>query len=434
MAPGDSARLYHRLTAVSPETLEPLVLDLPTFPAPCKVYPGGLPEVPLPAEWPPPGRLDVAALARILHLSAGVVRTSRRPDGRVYHFRAAGSAGGRSPCEVYVCARDVAGLDDGVHWYDPVGHALRRIGPPADGVTTLVVTGIPWRTGWQYKERGFRHIYWDAGSMLAQTLALAGPSARLFTRFPDAAVSRLVGADGVHEWPVALVALAHGAPAVAPGGDAVAGEVDARPPHEFPLVTRTQRAGDGDVLGEPWPDDPPAIVGLEDVILRRGSTRRMAPVPVSRAVLEACMGAGLPGRHFVSVHAVEGVAPGLYEWPRLVRAGDLREELFHVCMEQDLGRDAAFVVMAVADLEALDDRGYREAQLAAGIGDGRIHLAAFASGAGATGMTFYDSELEALLGEPAAGLLFTCVGVPAYRSKRGGRPRAPVTIGTMRPR
>ncbi len=168
--------------------------------------------------------LDLAALARILHLSAGVVRSSQRPDGRFYHFRAAGSAGGRSPYEVYVAARGVAGLADGIHWYDPVDHALRRVGPaPAHGGTTLVITGIPWRTGWQYAERGFRHIYWDVGSMLAQTLALAGPSARLFTRFPDATVSRLVGADGVHEWPVALVALGPGPPAIAAGGEAVAG-------------------------------------------------------------------------------------------------------------------------------------------------------------------------------------------------------------------
>jgi hypothetical protein len=49
-------------------------------------------------------------------------------------------------------------------------------------------------------------------------------------------------------------------------------------------------------------------------------------------------------------------------------------------------------------------------------------------------MTFYDSELPALFGEPLAGLLFTCVGVPAYRNKRGGRPGAPVPIGIMRSR
>ncbi len=191
------------------------------------------------------------------------------------------------------------------------------------------------------------------------------------------------------------------------------------------------------MLGEAWPDDPPAFADLEDVILRRGSTRIMDPVPVSRALLETCLDVARRGghvRHVVAVHAVEGVAAGLYRWPELVRPGDLRQELFHVCMEQGLGRDAAFVVMAVADLAPLDDRGYREAQLAAGIADGRIHLAAFAGGAGATGMTFYDSELAALLGEPLAGLLFTCVGVPAYRSRRGGPPRAPVPIGTMRQR
>src|SRR4029079_16580665 len=124
----------------------------------------------------PPSILDLPALARLLHLSAGVVRVraAKPPFSRPWLFRAAGSAGGRFPLEVYVSARDVEGLPDGVHWYDPIGHALVRIGSPAGGVATSpIVTGIPWRTGWKYAERGFRHIYWDAGSMLAQTLALA---------------------------------------------------------------------------------------------------------------------------------------------------------------------------------------------------------------------------------------------------------------------
>jgi hypothetical protein len=97
-------------------------------------------------------------------------------------------------------------------------------------------------------------------------------------------------------------------------------------------------------------------------------------------------------------------------------------------MEQELGRDAAFVVMAAVDLDGLDDRGYREAQLDAGLVEGRLHLAAFALGIGASGMTFYDSEIEGLLGAPLAALLFTCVGVPSYRNRRGGRPREPAPI------
>ncbi len=41
-------------------------------------------------------------------------------------------------------------------------------------------------------------------------------------------------------------------------------------------------------------------------------------------------------------------------------------------------------------------------------------------------MTFLDSEIPGLLGEPLAGLLLTCVGVPGYRNARpAGRPGAP---------
>jgi hypothetical protein len=100
-----------------------------------------------------------------------------------------------------------------------------------------------------------------------------------------------VGADGVHEWPVALVALGPEEPAIVPGGEAVAGQVDIRPPREYPLVTQTQHAGALDVVGEPWTDDPPAFVDLEDVILRCGSTRIMEPVPVTRELLEAYLDA-----------------------------------------------------------------------------------------------------------------------------------------------
>jgi SagB-type dehydrogenase family enzyme len=474
MALGDTARLYHDLTSYAPERewttpLDDRLLlkdfvpnDLATWPAPCKAYPPGLPVVELPRSWPAvpapatavlagrqaaaPRVLDVPALARLLYLSAGVVRVVERADRPTLLLRAAGSAGGRFPLEVYVSARGVEDLADGVHWYDPVGHALVQVGPAAAGdATTLVVTGVPWRTGWRYAERGFRHIYWDAGTMLSQTLALAdsaGLRARLWTRFPDAALSRLVGADGVHEFPVALVALGEGGgePAIRPRGDAAAGAVDAAPV-EFPLVTRAQHAGDGDALGDPWPagaalaGEPPASRDLDDVILQRGSTRTMdATATVARELLDFSLAASLRGTrlpHFVAVHAVAGMAPGLYRWPDLdrpLRREPLREELLRVCWDQDLGRDAAFVVMAAVDADQLDDAGYREAQLDAGLVEGRLHLAAYALGIGASGMTFVDSLIAGLLGEPLAALLFTCVGVPTYRNKGGGRPGAPASV------
>jgi hypothetical protein len=83
---------------------------------------------------------------------------------------------------------------------------------------------------------------------------------------------------------------------------------------------------------------------------------------------------------------------------------------------------------------ALDDRGYREAHLAAGIVEGRLHLLAYALGAGASGMTFLDSEVPGLLGERLDGLLFTCVGVPEYASKPGGPPGEPTEVARVVPR
>lgn len=465
MPPGDTVRLYHRLTSYSPERefTEPLddprivqgfvQNDYSTMPPPCKTYADGLPRVELPREWEHgaaatvalAGRersrpLDLTALARLLFLSSGVVRTSHR-RGRDWLFRAAGSAGGRFPLELYISARGVDGLDDGVHWYDPVHHALLRIGPAAGGgeATTLVMTGVPWRTGWRYAERGFRHIYWDAGTSLSQGLALAGNEARLWSRFPDAPVARLVGADGTNEFPVALIALERGTPAIEPGGDAATGSIDAAP-IEFPLVTQAQHAGDLDALEEPWPaaeplDAAPDSPSLDDVILTRGSTRLMdVTASVPREIFAFAMAASLRGTrapHWVAAHAVDGLAPGLYRWPDLespLRSGDLREVMLRACWDQDLGRDAAFVVMGAINLDELDDRGYREAQLDAGLVEGRLHVAAYALGIGASGMTFLDTEIESLLGDGLAGLLFTCVGVPTYRSTRGGKPGAPTSV------
>jgi hypothetical protein len=474
MAPGDTARLYHALTSYpvgidwdAPPTDPRLVQgfaanDVAIFPPPTKTYPDGLPAVDLPRSWAPgstptteilagrdaetAGALDLEALAQLLHLSMGIVREAVRRDGRHYRFRATGSAGGLFPYEGYVSARRVRGLDDGVYWFDPLGHRLVQVGPaPASGVTTVVLTGVPWRTGWRYAERGFRHLYWDAGAVLAQQVAVShqlGLPAAIRTVFPDTIVTRLVGADGVQEFPLALLTLGDGEPAIGPTGEAVRGQVAATL-REFPLVTRAQRAGDGDVLGDPLPEgDPlpgevPGSAGLDDVILNRASTRLLDPEKaVARPAFEWCMAAAMRGSavtHHVAVHAVEGLEPGLYRWPDMqspVRAGDLRAELYTVCMEQQLGRDAAFVLVAAADLADLDDRGYRTAQLDAGRVSGRMHLAAVALGIAATGMTFYDSEIPKLLGEPLEGLLITCVGVPAYRHRAGGAPGQPKQVSS----
>ena len=462
------AGLLHRLTSYAPDrdwdtpVDDPRVRhdlipnDMTTVPPFTKGYADGLPVISLPRELPDPGvaataalagvpapaqPLDAAQLGRVLFLGAGVVRT--KPwHGRDFLFRASGSAGGRFPLEVYASTRGVEGVPDGVHWYDPVEHALVQVGPAANGdVTTLVVTGVPWRSGWRYAERGWRHMYWDAGTLVSQLsagVASAGYAPRSRSLFPDATVRELVGADGIHEMPVALLSFGDSEPAIGATGAATRGEL---PPVELPLCTAAQRAGERDELGASWPEptlsEVPPSDSVDVVVRKRGSQRLMdRSRTLPRALLGWPMAAAMRGidvPHWVVVHGVDDVTPGIYGWPELStprRTGDLRDELERICLGQTLAADASYVVIGAAPLSALDDRSYREAQLAAGIVEGRLHLAAYALGASATGMTFLDSDVPALLGEPddLATLLFTCVGVPEYASRAGGGPGAPVEI------
>ena len=84
-------------------------------------------------------------------------------------------------------------------------------------------------------------------------------------------------------------------------------------------------------------------------------------------------------------------------------------------MEQDHPKHAAFDVWQMADLSGRDrrlgDRGYRWAQLEAGIRAGRLQIGAFMHGWGAAASTFYDEEVSKLLGtEDLSPLLMVAIG------------------------
>ena len=202
-----------------------------TFPPFCKAYDGGLPVVALPREWAARGGGDGGAgrrgatrrATRRPRAGAPAVPLVRRRADLASRSGGAGCsapparpAGGSRSRSTSRPAASPASMTACTGTTRSTTRSSRSGRPPTGEATTLVVTGVPWRTGWKYAERGFRHIYWDAGTMLAQALALAGRRPRLWTRFPDAEVTRLVGADGMHEFPVALVALGDGEPAIRP--------------------------------------------------------------------------------------------------------------------------------------------------------------------------------------------------------------------------
>jgi hypothetical protein len=83
-----------------------------------------------------------------------------------------------------------------------------------------------------------------------------------------------------------------------------------------------------------------------------------------------------------------------------LRAGDFRDQAGYLALGQDLAADAAVDIYAFTPLgpvvDRLSDRGYRLAQLEGGIIGGRIYLASYALGLGATGLTFFDDLVTEL--------------------------------------
>ena len=140
----------------------------------------------------------------------------------------------------------------------------------------------------------------------------------LYSRFPDATVTALVGADGVHEWPVAVVALGEGVAGARPdrSGGRRRGRRGTRSSSRS--SPSAQRAGDRDTLGHAVgprrrgrrtrPGDRP---GRD----RRAGPRVAAPDgphprACRRALLRTSMPAALRGidvPHLVVVHDVEGL-------------------------------------------------------------------------------------------------------------------------------
>jgi hypothetical protein len=295
-------------------------------------------------------------------------------------------------------------------------------------------------------------------------------------------VSRLVGIDGLEELPLVVVALGAGN---GQGGERaaareIAGAADPAPlaldtvplsamPIEFPLVTETHRAGalhDANEVRE-WraavarvmtptagspgapSSDGAADASIDEVIVQRGSTRLMRRETAARDLLLWALDVatqpvpfdvettGTVLEHDVSVHGIEGVSGGLYRLAagRLdqVRAGDSRELAARLCLDQPLGGDAAYTAFHAAPLDRVLDtagtRAYRVAQLEAGVVSGRLALAAFALGYGATGLTFYDDLVSRVFETDAAPMLATAVGVPDYRNRRGAaRPGQPAAL------
>lgn len=318
---------------------------------------------------------DLAGLARVLHLSAGVTRKKVYPGGQEYYFRAAACTGALYHIDVYVVCGDLPGLSAGVYQFGAHDFALYRLRAgdfrgslvEASGAepsvehapVILAYASTYWRNAWKYQARAYRHCFWDTGTILANLLSVTagdGLQARVVCGFVDEAVRALLGLDREREGALALVPLGYlpdaaPAPATAPPALNVRTaplsprEVDypaIREMHDASSLTtpeevRNWRAsalperGDSRVSGQrfplrpldaaTWPPDT-----IDQVIPRRGSTRQFAQVPLTFVQLSTILQSAVPRLStdfgaspndlYLIVNAVDDLPSGTYVYHR----------------------------------------------------------------------------------------------------------------------
>ncbi|NUZ05825.1 SagB family peptide dehydrogenase [Piscinibacter koreensis] len=195
--------------------------------------------------------LEIGAVGSVLWHTTGV---TKRRGGLL--LRASPSSGALHATELYVVARGVAGLADGLWHYDPERHALARLrdaapsdeelglpaepslptasrnastaaaaSPPAGTPRLRVVaTAMFRRTGHKYRDRTYRYVLADLGHALENLVVAAGALglvARPLAAFDESRAAGALGIDEAEEGVLAVLTLE--APATGVGGSDPAG-------------------------------------------------------------------------------------------------------------------------------------------------------------------------------------------------------------------
>jgi SagB-type dehydrogenase family enzyme len=411
---------------------------------------------------------SLADLGRILYFSAGITKRKRYPGGEIY-FRAASCTGALYEFELYLACGDLPGLKAGLYHFSPGDFALRllRAGDYravlvnatageesiARAPVTIVSAGTYWRNSWKYRARTYRHFGWDNGTMLANMLAMTAAlklPARVVLGFVDSEVNRLLDLDTDREVAFSLLSVGRASATIpGPPGELLklsyptvplsASEIDypeLRAIHAASSLESVEevqawrdkaiarRFAEPSVRGNVWPEEPGdgSLDTIEQVILRRGSTRQFSRASITKEELLTILhsstrgiwpGIPLLNDLYLIINAVEGFSPGSYffrhdtDTLEALASGDFRGEARHLGLDQDLPGDAAANVFFLADLDSIferfGNRGYRAVQLEAGILGGKMYLAAYAQQLGATGLTFYDDDVTDFFSPHAKG-------------------------------
>ena len=225
---------YHQRTKYDPQTIanQGKALDWASQPTPYKEYKIGQVFDLKPylsseqTEDSPPYQQEWLRLSLLLLCSYGLTAQLQTIYGDPIYLRAAPSAGGLYPAEVYLISRGTPWLPAGLYNYQVATHSLVHFWENTvwsqfqsacfnhpvlrENQIALVTTAVFYRSAWRYEARAYRRVFLDTGHLLGNIeLAAAANNykAHFLGGFCDEAMNDLLYLDSNIEAAIAAVSL-----------------------------------------------------------------------------------------------------------------------------------------------------------------------------------------------------------------------------------
>ncbi len=173
--------------------------------------------------------IGLGPVSRLLYFTNGVTGVLQYPHGQSVILRAAPTAGGLYPTEIYLAIRNMPKVNDGIYNFQVKDHSLLPVwegdfwdkigqyclGHEAVGQSNLlmIMTAVYQRSVWRYHERAYRRILLDTGHVLGNVVAYAPEEG--FVPYPiggfiDSFLNHLLFLDEADEGVLMVIALPQG--------------------------------------------------------------------------------------------------------------------------------------------------------------------------------------------------------------------------------
>ena len=342
----------------------------------------------------------------------------------------------------------------------------------------LILTGVFFRSSWRYQDRAYRRICLDTGHIIGNIDLMSFPcglKSHLIGGFHDKQINEILNLDEDEEQTLAIIALTdktekinYDFPFALPSR---LDNQNIRTSEGNRLIQLHQRSCIENFVNVP-------DIKIENVeekfkfssridfernmkdfnwdktlfptIIKRRSTRAFSGESITKeelgAILEFTYHPELYSKcgldpepvyfdlslleTFIAVNNVDGLEEGCYYYSkqnpyiRQVRFKNFRDEVYYLCLGQELGFKSSAVIFHTSALSKgvfkYGERAYRYLHMDAGHLGQRINLAAINLGLGVSGIGgFFDDQVNEILGIPEneAVLYITTLGVPAKSNK-----------------